>query len=419
LPDLRTQTPGDAVPVYKDAIDKFQPLLRESYMQPGGFPFPNWTHKDLADFPRDEARKALEPYKEVLDLIDKAARCERCLGEGAARDALLQNTYVLQEIANLVAVRARVQIADGDFNGAIRMLQTGLSMGRQVGELPRGYSGQTGTDIAQTMFRQVEDLMQQPRAPNLYWALADLPRPFIDQRRGVEGDRQERLRRFTGLAEAAADLSAAPMTEEQVQDCVREILRYTVRQPGLQFQTRAALSKRLTEHYDDYKKVLLDQGRPKDKVEAMSYVEVTLLAELKKNEETLDEQMKWYNEPFYKAGDALDALAKVVEAQPPGKYVLPLSSSGLGVLRTRAALERRIDFLRCVEAIRAYAAAHDGKAPSSLADVKELPIPLDAVTGKPFVYKKDGDTVTLESPEVPRQRRAYFDDLALEFTIKR
>jgi hypothetical protein len=408
------------VPVYKDAIDKFQPLLREAYMQPGGFPFPNWTHKALADFPRDEARKALEPYKEVLDLIDKAARCERCLGEGDARDALLQNTYILQEIANLVAVRARLQIADGDCSGAIRTLQTGLSLARQIGELPRSYSGQTGTEISQTMLRQVEDLMQQPKAPNLYWALADLPRPFIDQRRGVQAERLKRLRVFPGIAEAAADLNAGPLTEEQVQTCVREILRYGFREPGqLEFQSRAVLSKRLIERYDDYKKVLLDQGRPKEKVEAMSYVEVTLLAELKKNEEMFDDQLKWYNEPFYKAGDALDALAKAVEEQPRGKYVLPLNFSSLDALRSRVKMERRIDFLRCLEAVRAYAAAHDGKAPGSLADVKELPIPIDPVTGKAFVYKEEGDTVTLESPEVPRQRRPYFDDLALEFTIKR
>src|SRR5437868_14267760 len=61
LPDLRTQTPGDAVPVYKDAIDKSQPLVREAFMQPNGYPFPNWTHKDLADFPREKARKEREP----------------------------------------------------------------------------------------------------------------------------------------------------------------------------------------------------------------------------------------------------------------------------------------------------------------------------------------------------------------------
>jgi hypothetical protein len=193
-----------------------------------------------------------------------------------------------------------------------------------------------------------------------------------------------------------------------------------IREPGLlDFQRRAALTKRLTKRYDDYKKVLLDQGRPKEKVEAMSYVQVALLAEFKKNEEMLDDHMKWYNEPFYKAGDALDELAKFAEDRP-GKQILPLYAFGaLDALRSRAKLERRIDFLRCVEAIRAYAAAHDGKLPGSLEDVKDLPIPIDPVTGKAFVYKKDGDTVTLESPEVPRPRRSHFDDLSLEFTIKR
>jgi hypothetical protein len=376
-------------------------------------------------FPRAAARKALEPYKDVLDLIDKAARRERYFGEGETGEALLQNAYVLDEIANLVAVRARLQIADGDFNGAVHTLQTGLSLAKHLGELPRYYEGQAGSQIAHVMLRQVEDFAQQPKAPNLYWALTDLPRPLIDQRRGVEGERRERYRRYPGIAEAVADVNAGPLTEEQVQACVKEalryqrLLRYQFPLGSIEFQQRAALTKSLTEHYDGYKKFLLDQGRPKEKVEAMSYVQVALLAEFQQLEQTTDDQMKWYNQPYYKAADALDPMAKAAE-EGRGKNILPLYAFGaLDALYSRAKLERQIDILRCVEAIRAYAAAHDGQLPATLDDVKELPVPTDVVTGKPFVYKKDGANATLESPEVARHRRAHFDDLAYEITIKR
>jgi hypothetical protein len=84
LPELRSQTAGDAVPLYNDAITKFMPLQDKAFMQPGGYPVYEWagTLKALKVLPRDEVRKFLEAYKEVLDLIDKAARCERCTGDG-------------------------------------------------------------------------------------------------------------------------------------------------------------------------------------------------------------------------------------------------------------------------------------------------------------------------------------------------
>ena len=69
--------------------------------------------------------------------------------------------------------------------------------------------------------------------------------------------------------------------------------------------------------------------------------------------------------------------------------------------------------------MRAYAAAHDGQLPASLNDVKDVPIPLDPVTGKPFEYKVVGGKATFETPEVPRASRRNFDDIVYEFVVKR
>ena len=53
-------------------------------------------------------------------------------------------------------------------------------------------------------------------------------------------------------------------------------------------------------------------------------------------------------------------------------------------------LEQRIALLRHIEAIRMYAAAHEGKLPEKLSEI-EVPLPVDAFTGKPFRYEvKDG-----------------------------
>jgi hypothetical protein len=48
-----------------------------------------------------------------------------------------------------------------------------------------------------------------------------------------------------------------------------------------------------------------------------------------------------------------------------------------------------------IESIRMYAYSHDGKMPGSLDDIKEVPIPSNPQTGKPFSYRLDGDTAVL------------------------
>ena len=54
-------------------------------------------------------------------------------------------------------------------------------------------------------------------------------------------------------------------------------------------------------------------------------------------------------------------------------------------------LEQQIALLRHVEALRIYAAEHDGKLPAQLADII-VPLPSDPVTGKPFTYTLEATT---------------------------
>jgi hypothetical protein len=61
-------------------------------------------------------------------------------------------------------------------------------------------------------------------------------------------------------------------------------------------------------------------------------------------------------------------------------------------------LDRDLALLQCIEAIRSYAASHGGQLPQALADIKEVPIPNDPLTGTAFRYAQTGTTAVLESP---------------------
>ena len=64
--------------------------------------------------------------------------------------------------------------------------------------------------------------------------------------------------------------------------------------------------------------------------------------------------------------------------------------------------------LRHVEALRLYAAAHDGRLPGKLSDIG-VPLPADPFTGKPFAYQVDGATARLRGspPRGEKQNPVY------------
>ena len=64
------------------------------------------------------------------------------------------------------------------------------------------------------------------------------------------------------------------------------------------------------------------------------------------------------------------------------------------VLRVRGRLDQRIALLRHVEALRLYAAEHDGTLPAKLSEIS-VPLPDDPFTGKPFRYEVTGNTAHL------------------------
>ena len=53
--------------------------------------------------------------------------------------------------------------------------------------------------------------------------------------------------------------------------------------------------------------------------------------------------------------------------------------------------------MKIIEAIRYYAAVHDGKLPESLGAIKEIPVATDdPMTGKPLGYKVEGRTAIID-----------------------
>jgi len=60
-------------------------------------------------------------------------------------------------------------------------------------------------------------------------------------------------------------------------------------------------------------------------------------------------------------------------------------------------LDRNLAALRCVEAVRMYAAEHDGEPPTTLDDITQVPVPVDPFRGRPFTYRIEEGRAVIES----------------------
>jgi len=59
-------------------------------------------------------------------------------------------------------------------------------------------------------------------------------------------------------------------------------------------------------------------------------------------------------------------------------------------------LDRTAAALQCIEALRLYAGAYEGKFPANLSDITEFSIPNDPVTNKPLGYSRTGSEAVIE-----------------------
>ncbi len=329
----------------------------------------------------------------------------------------------MRTAAHLLALRARLEVAEGRFDDAVRTIRSGLGLAKHVGESPTLIMGLTGNSLAMTMADEINWFVRQPKAPNLYWPLADLPRPLLDLRKSLQSERIAVAGMLPEVAAAARDPNAGPVSEEQARKFHQLFLGLQQRgTPGGQ----ARLALRLQKEYEADKEVLIAQGRPRELVEKMPHAQVAALRAFVEYERLTDEMLKWQTFPYAEALPHLrQSRARITAGLKKSDIPLGTQLAGLlspnyqNVFAAQAVGERRFAALRCVEAVRLHAAAHGGKPPATLAEVKEAPVPDDPLTGKPFPYRVNGDGATLHAPPPDGEKPNRSNTFTYELTLKR
>ncbi|MBI2825616.1 MAG: hypothetical protein HYX69_13110 [Planctomycetia bacterium] len=382
----------------------------------------DWMSAPLDQIPREEARKALDHYSYHLDQVAAAARMETCDWQLPIRDERpwairLPEVQSARTIARAVALRARLEIAEGKYDDALRTLQTGFALGRHVAQGRTLINGLVGVAICAIMFEQVETLIRQPDAPNLYWAIMAMPRPLIDLRPGYDAEMHFVDFAFPKLQDPAAARFSAEEWREML-DKIGNILAELGEPPG---RPDALVGPALAvKVYPQAKARLIASGRPADEVERMPVAQVVVLSIMEDYRRVHDEVFKWMFVPFWQRQPGEEAAEEAIRHARDNMEGFPLIEvlpAARAASMAQARIERRVAALAAVEAIRIYAAGHGGKVPARLTDITEAPVMIDPVTGQPFGYSAVERTATITAPAPAGMDRQYHA-IHYEVTIK-
>jgi hypothetical protein len=407
--------PGDAAPVYLrnryEVVDRDWQAIEENAAK--------WLALPLDQFPTVEARKFVDGWSRRLKQIEFGTRRKTCDWNYTVPEeqvevfgVLMPDAAGMRNWSRLLALKARVEVAEGKFDDAVGTMETGIAFGRHVAEGPFLINQLVGIAIASVMLTTYDDLISRSGAPNLYWALTTLPRPLIGLRAGLEQEMKvvdfvvpelsgldrtrtdaewsanlERLHaRLVGLAKLVFDprmregpgdpSRPLPQPDEVIGPDLARFTATVLPHARAYLRARQGLTAEEAEKRPpgraiaEYLAGAIRERR--DEVFRIGYLSYTEAVLLNRSKEAI----------------APDPAFRLFEEFFPGMH-------GLGA---QARLDRRVAALRVVEAVRMYAAAHGGTLPESLESISEVPVPLDPVTGKPFGYHLEGSRAEVSGP---------------------
>lgn len=370
----------------------------------------------------------------ALKQADWAARLNTVDWEVLQRlrtDGLAMQTPELEPLRVLgqaLQVRFRGRVAGNDFAGAVENAKTMFALARDLGQYPAEPGNRVGLDVASLTTDSLEEMVQQPGCPNLYWALADLPHPLVDLHQGLQGER--------ALVDAEVQplRDDRPMTTGEIEELIGRLsgrIGYLREQTGRPPRSLRIALRKLTQNAEQVRAArqrlaaagcAADANPPQAALHFLELArrfqqfpaaQVILLDAKRDYANRRDEALKLL---------ALEPrqIAEIGRARAKGQDIGPLDDLIPDVVHLRelqARLEQRLAILRAIEALRLHAASHGGRLPTTLADVS-VPVPGDPVTGEPFRYRCDRETAHLYAGSLPGKTDRLAYNLHYEITVR-
>lgn len=350
---------------------------------------------------RNQVRDYLESQADVLKQLHYALRLDTIGSNYAVRDmpgfddpvanfAVVKN---LRSLAWLLQLESGLAIAEGRYEDALRSLQAGYRLSeftlRSDGEAL--VAQLVSLAISGLMTYEVQTMLQQPDAPNLYWALASVPQQELTSTRtAMDGELLMITRTLMPWTVEDIDTESEAQAEERLIDLISRVRSYMdgpikeTDQIVAQNHLIAALA--VSAFVDRAHQEIGDA----DAGNCQALVKWTTID----FQATMESVFKWSYLPLdlrLAREDLFDDSISSFRGIPdsPAGVLAGLALPAVQALDAAAArAQRQHALLITVEALRAYAAENSGALPETLVNLTPLPAWPDISTGKPFEYHR-------------------------------
>jgi hypothetical protein len=407
---------GNAASYYYRALHDINRQVAAVEKEFGEEQFFNWQYPstcNLANLPCDKVQKGVGYFDTAS--LERGTRTRTC-DWGLDISSLTGTEFISFELdefqssrtlARVLALRARVALARGNFTNAVDDIWMIYRLSRDITAPPFIVCSLIGNANASIGNTGLRELIAQPNAPNLYWALAELPDPLVDFRNAVRFELQLGWKMAPFLRDAATAMRTADEWNLLWKSLSKSGLDELMSNPP--FKVRSGEWGSLLAGFEGYshaKQRLIDWGHTKERVEAMSTGQVLAIYTGQIYQRYADRQELAMYVPWPEARELLDEVQSIERSEAiwnnPDREIFPLAAELLPALRLARMVEvrgqRELAVLRLIEALRMHAAENDGQLPAKLADVTCVPVPDNPATGEPFIYQVNGATAVLELP---------------------
>ena len=381
-----------------------------------------------------ELAKAVDELANVYAELDSLALAEDFTWDHRLRDLngpgmymyLLPEVQQSRDLARLLRLRVRHHVQQGELDAAITALQAGFKLGAFVGQGETLVQQLVGIAIVGIMVDEVQHMISMPDCPNLYWALATLPRPVVDIRESVQFELGAIHRILPILREAETEQRNADYWNQAWAQLTNDFASLG----GLGNESKLAFAVLGVASAEPARERLINSGLDRSEVEAMPAMRAVLLDASREIRRVSDDLTKGSYLPHSYGRaivtDANDQMGQWIQAnrfQSGGAAIAGLlfpavQAAGSAGTRTQYFVNR----LMTVEAIRMYAKRNDGKLPESLEQLTTPPALPNPFSNEPFEYKVEskGSTkiVTLTANGLPPSAK-WFKTLRIELAPQR
>jgi hypothetical protein len=414
LPRYLETTPGNAATLWYRAI-----IHMKAHSQLPDQQVYDLLDVDASQFSVQAAKAILARYQTALEAMRDAARRDHCDWELPLRtenpvSVLLPEMQDSRALGVLLALQARIQIHEGKYDEAIHTFQTGFALVRDVNQCPLIICNLISIAIGQILTNRVEEMLQRPDAPNLYWALTALP-PLAPIDRAVNYEMSIPYQLFPFLRNPADAVRSDAEWQRLWDEAAIRLSTSIEGRPSSPWEMRVTMAANSIRLYPKAKELLKSRGLSPEQIEAMPVGQALAIYSAEILDEALGNSFKLANVPLWQQSQD-DGIGELLRKRPE---VLPIARNLLPAVRqfqsASQRLNRRIAELRALEAVRAAAAARDGQLPDSLA-LPETPVPRNPCTGADFGYMRNGQHAVLKADESPfsQPKLARVYDITLE-----